>query len=238
MKKLFIALGTGALMASSFLLVDRGAEAANCVTEITGHWSGAYGTREAPTGSIEVDIQKPSWSQTITATDNLNQVFEGTMSCNFFQGVDFDGTINEAGTEIVGSFQDLTYFLDRQPEPDVTVSVADASVVEPDADGVITLNFPVTLTRQLTNDASVSYEIVRHDADRQDIRVDFDVDKVVRFNVSNSGFTPVQRNIAVRVWGDSLTEGDETFEINLLSASGVPGGIGNDVAIGTVIDND
>lgn len=122
----------------------------------------------------------------------------------------------------------------------VTVSVGSVSVVEGDAKNRV-VKFPVTLSAPATATVTVTYRVVPGDetAVGGAGSTDFAVRSgTVTFAASaRTGFTTVQRNVAVTVIGDTVPEGDEQFAVILGLGSG-PATLGTPVGTGTIVDDD
>lgn len=240
MKKSLILASTLVTAAVAAFGFTRHANGAVCADTITGNWIGAFGTPEAPNGYIELDITKPVWTSDLTATAPNGLKLVATVNCNTWSGVtpdneNYTGTINDNQTQITGTFRGTdAYFLNRQPDPAVQVTVNDAEVTEPDPGGAVTMNFIVQLTDTITTPVTVSYELVNVTTDKLDVRDNaFESSKTLIFQPGQS----LQKTVSVRVWGDSVTEGDESVELRILSTT-ANGGVLNGTASGLILNND
>jgi uncharacterized repeat protein (TIGR01451 family) len=122
------------------------------------------------------------------------------------------------------------------PEAPV-VSIGDAAVVEGDA-GTRVVRFPVTLSRPADAPVTVSYAVRGGTAIGSG---DFDdakgKTKVIKFKPSaKTGLTPTVKYVSVKVFPDTVDEGDESLLVSLTDASGLV--LGRAEATGTILDDD
>ena len=123
------------------------------------------------------------------------------------------------------------------------VAIGDSAIVEGDG-GLRTMTFPVTLSQPATAAVTVKYRIqnlTATGAATATAGVDY-LDKAgalssLTFAVGLSGFTPVTRNVTVKVAGDTLVEGNETLRVTLSGLTG-PARLRRAAAFGTIIDDD
>lgn len=240
MKKLRI-LATTVLTASLLTagIISR-VNGAICPDTITGNWIGALGTPESPGTAIELAITKPSWTNDLTATAPNGYQLVATVQCNTWAGTTpegdpYTGTIDDTQQQITGTFRNTeSYFLNRQADPPVQVTVNNAEVTEPDPGGAVNMNFIIQLTDTITSNVTVSYELVNITTNNLDVRDNsFESTKTITFQPGQS----LQRVVSVRVWGDAESEADETVELRILSTN-APGGVLNGVGEGVIINND
>ncbi len=122
------------------------------------------------------------------------------------------------------------------------VSIGDASIVEGDS-GSRTLVFPVTLSRPAPTTVSMKVRLqnlTATGAKTAGVGVDF-LDKgalpsTLVFKAGTNG-TPITKNVAVKVLGDTAVEGNETLRATLSALSG-PARLRRPAAFGTIIDDD
>ncbi len=122
------------------------------------------------------------------------------------------------------------------------VSIGDVSVVEGDS-GTRTMVFPVTLSRPASATVSMKVRLqnlTASGAKTVSAGVDF-LDKgalpsTVVFKAGANG-TPVSKNVAVKIVGDTTVEGNETLRATLSALSG-PARLRRPAAYGTIIDDD
>lgn len=128
------------------------------------------------------------------------------------------------------SAQDDTPFWGRAPLPDSgrTLSIEDTEVVEGDS-GSVVARFKVSLSAAATVPVSVTYGVASGTAN-----IGFDVARVSGTVFFAAGET--EQFIDIPVLGDTSTEGDETFRVNLTNPLGAT--ITDSQGIGTIIDNE
>ena len=157
-------------------------------------------------------------STTVNVTINGDTTYEGneTFSVNLSN---ITGTTN--ATASVGAT-----ILDDDSQP--TITVGDANGVEGDS-GTSLLNFPVTLSNASVFDVSFSVQTVDGSA-----TAGSDYDALSTTVTIPAG--SLSGNIAVTVHGDTTTEPDETFTLQLSNANG--GALAAMVATGTILNDD
>ena len=229
-----------------------------CPKNITGHWVGAYGTPEEPYGAIETDFTNPSWNNQLTgvAKYKFNAEYAtwgeaswaSTINCNTWSGIatlvgggeiDFQGTISADGNTLTATFSSGSghYWLVRQSNGPAEVAISDTTIMEGDPGTTRTDTVAVTLTNPSFQAVTVIYRLDPVDADGQDADCrKCGVNQKVTFPLLSSGKTATSKNIPIRVWGDSIPEGDEKLKVTIVSASGVSGIVINDAFV--TIKND
>ena len=230
-----------------------------CPTNITGHWVGAYGTPEAPYGAIVTDFTNPSWNNQLTGVFRYSfgnatwpfdtqgwpeMSWDATINCNTWSGlaggsIDFVGTISPDGNTIIGTYGGGTghAWLVRQSNGPAEVAISDTTIMEGDPGTTRTDTVAVTLTNPSTQAVTVTYRIDHVDADGQDADCrKCGANQKVTFPLLSTGKTATSKNIPIRVWGDSIPEGDEKLKVTIVSASGVSGIVINDAFV--TIKND
>lgn len=118
---------------------------------------------------------------------------------------------------------------DVAPPPAVTMSIADASITEPDT-GTVTLKFRVTLSTASAGAVTVKARTFDGTATVADN------DYVARNFTLTFAAGQTSRNVVVTVNGDSTTEPNETMRVELSAPSGAA--ITDGSAVGTIRNND
>jgi hypothetical protein len=134
--------------------------------------------------------------------------------------------------------QTFTITIDPAPPAGSTVSVGDAAIWEGDTK-IRTVLFPVTLDVAATSTVSVQYRIVAGSATGGKVDIDnfSGAIRTLTFKPAvKTGKTVVNKMIAVKVYGDTAVEGDETFTLELVSANGLT--IDRGVGTGTIYDDE
>gem|GEM_PF-6331206 len=122
----------------------------------------------------------------------------------------------------------------------ITISVGGGSVVEGDIGNRI-LAVPVTLSAPSTTAISIGFAVTPSTqtaggpSTSSDFRTRSGTLKFVP--LASTGLTPVQKNIAVTVYGDTMDEGDDTFAVVINNEVG-PAAILDAVGTGTIVDDD
>lgn len=118
-----------------------------------------------------------------------------------------------------------------------TVNVGDASTWEGDATSVRTLSFPVTLSDPVAvgSTVTVSYHLMSGSATAPTDFNDFKgATKALTFTAGGAQ----SKFVSVKVYPDTLDEGDETFDLMVLSVTGSGAVVDDDMATGTILDDD
>lgn len=140
--------------------------------------------------------------------------------------------------------------IDDDPSTGVVVSVGDASAVEGDdynyARG---MKLAISLSQPATAQVLVTWNVVGTGATcakgyyggptvpNQDC-VLFGKDKIAKFAVGGTGLTTVTKTANVPFFVDLEDEGDETFEVQIISVTGGGATVGDGIGVGTIIDDD
>ena len=135
---------------------------------------------------------------------------------------------NNPGEFAVGTY--LATSLDAVAATAPSLSINDATVNEVDS-GSVDATFTVTLSGSSTRDVYVIYSTSDATATSGDDYTDR-VSQTLTFLAGG----PTQQTVNVSVLSDTVFEGDETFNVNLLFASNAT--IGDGVGLGTIVDND
>ena len=185
-------------------------------------------TPESPTVATDYTL---SGSQLTIAAGETTSTGTVTITAvnNFVHEEDKTVTVSAAATNSHGitAPQDMELTIE---EDDVlpVLSIDDASVDEGDS-GSVTLDFTVTLDRAARELARVDWATADGTATAgTDYRAGTGT---LMFNIGDSSKT-----VTVTVAGDNVDEPNETFEVELSSASGAT--IGDDAATGTITDDD
>lgn len=135
----------------------------------------------------------------------------------------FESYVVANGGRLIDSY-DLTASTANEP----TISISDRSVNETDA-GTVDAVFTLTLSSASSDTVTVRYATADQTATAPG---DYSARSgTVTFN---PGVTT--RTIAIPVKGDTLTESDETFVVELSNSTGAT--LGDSVGLGTIVDND
>jgi hypothetical protein len=118
------------------------------------------------------------------------------------------------------------------------VGVGEAIVHEGDT-GTRTMLIPVTLDRPATETVVLRYRIVAGTASGR--RVDVDdfagAERTLSFKpIGSLGVTPVSKSIPVKIYGDTAAEGDESFAVEIVGATGAA--IGRATGTSTIVDDE
>lgn len=116
-----------------------------------------------------------------------------------------------------------------------TFSIGSASISEGNG-AKRTLSIPVTLSDSAATQVSVDYAVAD---DLATSPSDYKATSgtIVFKPATSTGRTAVRKFVSIAVYGDAISEGDETFLITLSNAS--PGSaIGNDIGVGTILDDE
>ena len=140
--------------------------------------------------------------------------------------------------------------VDDDPSAGVVVSVGDVAMAEgDDYNYARSLTFPISLSQAATSEVSVEWNVVGTGATcakayyggatvpGQDCTF-FAKNKVAKFRPGISGFTPVTKPAGVPIFVDLVDEGDETFEVQIISVTGGGASLGDGIGVGTIIDDD
>jgi len=140
--------------------------------------------------------------------------------------------------------------IDDDPSTGVELSVGDASIVEGN-DGSYARNVKLTisLSEPAAAQVDVTWNVVGINATcakvyygnptvpQQDCSL-YPRDKVTKFAVGRSGFTGVTKTANVSLFPDTNVEGDETFEVRIISVTGGGAVVIDDTGVGTIMDDD
>jgi hypothetical protein len=141
--------------------------------------------------------------------------------------------------------------VDDDPSSGVVVNVGDVSMTEGDASNYQrSMKFPISLSQPGTgSDVLVTWNVVGTGATcaksyyggpttpGQDCTL-FLNNKVTRFKLGVNG-TKVSMAASVLIFFDNVIEGDETFEVQIISVTGGGGAtVGDGIGVGTIIDDD
>ena len=115
-----------------------------------------------------------------------------------------------------------------------TVDVGDATTWEGDSGAVRSLSFPVTLSDPVTSTVTVTYHLMTGTASAPGDFYDFNgATKTMTFAAGGAQI----KFVTVKVYPDTVDEGNETFQLMMLSVSA--GAVaGDDVATGKILDDD
>ena len=115
-----------------------------------------------------------------------------------------------------------------EPDPDPTISIGDVTQAEGDS-GTTNFDFTVTRSGDTTGSSSVSFATADGSATA-------DGDYISASGTVSFGAGVTQQTVTVTVNGDTTVEPDETFTVNLSSATGAT--IADNQGLGTITDDD
>ncbi len=139
----------------------------------------------------------------------------------------FSVTLSNPLTATLGDGQAVVTIVDNDAEP--TVSINDVSVMELDGTNSVTATFTVTLSAPSAKPITVAYATA-------DVTAVSGLDYTAQAGTLSFASGETTKEINIVVAGDDLDEFDETFELNLNTATNVT--IGDGQGVGTITDND
>jgi hypothetical protein len=203
---------------------------------VSVQWATADGTAQAPgdytasSGTVTFDPSDTSETITVPVVGDTDVEPDETFLVNLSAPVN---AIIGDGSAIGTILND-----DVVPPSGPTVSIGDAGIWEGDS-GVRSMLFPVTLDMPATETVSVRYRIVPGTATGGKVDLDHagGAIKTLKFKpAAKTGQTVVNKTISVKVFGDTEVEGDETFTVELVDATGLT--LGRSTGQGTIYDDE
>jgi VCBS repeat-containing protein len=168
----------------------------------------------AATGTLNFAIGETSKQVEITITGDLANEIDETLNL----------TLSNASGAAIGDATGVGTILND----DATVSIADAQILEGNS-GIKTLSFTISLDKPAAGPISVSYQTA-------DVTALAGSDYEAKSGFVQFAAGEQSKTVTITISGDVAGELDESFVVNLLSASGAK--IGDGSATGTILNDD